>query len=124
MDDFEKNSISPWKPLNDLKVILKTNKKNIFKFNILFKLKGSKSKSQTSSDSKLTAYDKQLLEDMRGATPNPRLTTIDEEKSKLRNRFMKSNKLMPFDDRIDSDSKPIKSFDRERSWAIAGDCFF
>ena len=33
---------------------------------------------QSTSDPKLSAYDKQLLEDMRGSTPSGRLTTIDE----------------------------------------------
>lgn len=98
MDDYEKNSVSPWKGSNDLN-------------------KNSKPKTSSSSDSKLSAYDKQLLEDMRQNTPNGRLTTIDEERSKLKNRFMKNNKLAPYDDKSDPEYRP-RSFDREKSWAI------
>jgi len=61
-----------------------------------------------------------LLEEMRGATPsNPRLTTIDEERSKLKNQrtFMKSNKLAPFDDRSEL---PVRNGEKDRSWAMAG----
>lgn len=101
LDDYEKSNVNPWKSLNDLKG-------------------SSKSKmTASSSESKLSAYDKQLLEDMRGNTPNGRLTTIDEERSKLRNqnRFMKNNKLAPFDDRSEREL-PTKSSDKSRSWAI------
>ena len=44
-----------------------------------FKLKDPKSKTTAANDSKLSSYDKQLLEDMRGKSPDKsRLTTIDE----------------------------------------------
>ena len=48
----------------------------------LFQNKESKLKSTSNSyDSKLSSYDRQLLEDMRVSSPKPnRLTTIDEGK--------------------------------------------
>lgn len=94
-DQDEDSNISPWKALTDLK-----NK--------------DKSKSNNSS---LTSNDRQMLEDMRVSSPKPnsRLTTIDEEKSKLRNRFLKSNKLNPYDDNSGS-TAAIPS--RNTSWAI------
>jgi hypothetical protein len=42
------------------------------------KQKDSNKLKASSSETKLSAYDKQLLEDMRGSTPQGRLTTIDE----------------------------------------------
>lgn len=96
-----------------LKTELKTNR--------ILKLKDSKSKSISSeTSSKLSSYEKQLLEDMkRDSSPQGRgLTTIDEEKSKLKNKFLKSNKLVPFDDRSDFDNKPIRSTEHGKSWAI------
>ena len=101
---------------------------------------------QSTSDPKLSAYDKQLLEDMRGSTPSGRLTTIDEgiwiylflkkkisnwnllklkkERSKLKNklkenRFIKSNKLAPYDDRSDPEIRTKSG----TSWAIAGNSY-
>lgn len=98
-DDDHDPKESPWKALTDLK-----NKDS--------KLKAA---SSNSYDSKLSTYDRQLLEDMRVSSPKPnRLTTIDEEKSKfLRNKFLKSNKLNPYDDK--SDMEPSS---RNTSWAI------
>lgn len=101
-DDMDKNTGSPWKPLSELK------------------LKDMKSKSISSeASSKLSSYEKQLLEDMkRDPSPQGRgLSTIDEEKQKLKNKFLKSNKLVPLDDRSDFDNKPIRP-DHAKSWAV------
>jgi len=110
LDDYEKNDSAiplPWKS--------GSSKSSA-------KLASNGGGSGSGSESKLSAYDKQLLEEMRGATPssNPRLTTIDEERSKLKNRgtFLKSNKLAPFDDKSDL---PARSNERDRSWALAGE---
>ena len=79
----------------------------------------SKSISSSETSSKLSSYDKQLLEDMkRDPSPQGRgLSTIDEEKQKLKNKFLKSNKLVPLDDRSDFDNKPIRP-DHSKSWAV------
>jgi hypothetical protein len=55
----------------------------------------------------------------RDSSPQGRgLGTIDEEKSKLRNKFLKSNKLVPLDDRSDFDNRPIRGADPSKSWAV------
>jgi len=110
LDEFEKNGGSipmPWKTGSS-------------KSSTKVGSSGGGGGSGSGSESKLSAYDKQLLEEMRGATPsNPRLTTIDEERSKLKNQrtFMKSNKLAPFDDRSEL---PVRNGEKDRSWAMAG----
>ena len=88
----------------------------------------------------MSSNDRQLLEDMRVGSPKSnRLTTIDEglfgninpfikvlsfnlnlvyiysfiEKSRMRSKFLKSNKLNPYDDKTEIEPKS-----RNTSWAI------
>ena len=86
LDEFEKNGGSipmPWKTGSS-------------KSSTKVGSSGGGGGSGSGSESKLSAYDKQLLEEMRGATPsNPRLTTIDEERSKLKNQNRLSNRSHP-----------------------------
>jgi hypothetical protein len=96
----------PWKALNDLNKSKDSNKKNTSSIN-------------NSSEPKLSAYDRQLLDEMRVTSPKPRLTTISEdiEKSRLKNKFLKANnKLVPYDDR--SDSEIFNKSKTSTSWAI------
>jgi len=100
-DDDDKRDMDkkdPWKALNDLNKS-KDSKKNI--------------------EPKLSAYDRQLLDEMRVTSPKQRLTTISEdiEKSRLKNKFLKANnKLVPYDDR--SDSELFNKSKNSTSWAI------
>ena len=95
-DDDADRHRNPWKSLNELNA------------------KTSKSQSNSSSLPKLTAYERQLIDEM--DAPKSRLTTINEE-NKLKNKPFKNNKLSPYDDRSDSELNKGKS-SSQPSWAI------
>ena len=81
--------------------------------------------------SKLGPNDFRIMEEMRKNKElfdRQQLHTIDEEKSKLvrsqqnQNRFMKTNKLAPFDDRPEDSNvnRLNRNSEKELSWAITG----
>lgn len=100
-DDSMDKKKSPWEALNELN-------------------KNSKDSKLKPIDSKLSPYDRQLLDDMRVTSPKQKLTTISEsdmERSRLKNKFLKANnKLAPYDDR--SDSEIFNKSKSSTSWAI------
>lgn len=77
-------------------------------------MKDSKSKMTTPSP-KLSAYERQLIDDM-DSTSRSRLSTITEHDKKSKLSSLKSNKLVPLDDKsdIDQHNKSKQNY----NWAI------
>lgn len=89
---------NPWKRLEEMKI----------------GASGKSNKSSPMHEVKLSAYERQLIEDMN--TPKGRLTTISENlenKSKLKG--FKSNKLAPYDDKSDTEISKSKN---NATWAL------
>jgi hypothetical protein len=99
-EDDGKDYGSPWKSLSELKL----------KPSSLIPI--SKSKLTTTSDdtnNRLSAFDRQLLDEMRVSSPKSRLTTINEEKHKSRGLLSRNNKLSPYNDSSDYEAHAKKS---------------
>ena len=91
-------------------------KLKLLKFYFQQQKDSKKSILSDSSSNKLSAYDKD--DSKRDSSPLGRsLSTIDEEKLKLKNKFLRNNKLVPLDDRADYDNRPVRSTE-SKSWAI------